>query len=94
MQMNIRHVHAGIDNGLLIRGLDCPQSTGPELSRQVLVDVEHRCSKADSFSAVGFIFCIKYRADLKPECGRAVNEAVQCMGVESSVVIGDCVPGK
>jgi hypothetical protein len=39
MQTNIRHVHAGIDNELLICGLDCPQLIGPEPSHQVPVEM-------------------------------------------------------
>jgi hypothetical protein len=39
MRLNVRHVHAGIDCGPLICGLDCPQSTDPESSREVLVEV-------------------------------------------------------
>jgi hypothetical protein len=36
MQMDIWHMHAGVDHIPLNCGLDCPQSIGSESSRQVL----------------------------------------------------------
>jgi hypothetical protein len=41
MQMNVRHVHADIDNGMLMCGLELqdPQATSPELFCQVLAEL-------------------------------------------------------
>jgi hypothetical protein len=62
MQMNIRHVHAGLEDTLLMCGLDCSQSMGPESSRKVLVELMLIIAEAtvDPSLHVVVLFCILF----------------------------------